>query len=30
VGDRALGHEDPGARAVVIWLQAILSAFDPS
>jgi len=26
VGDRALGTPDPGARAVVIWLEAVAGA----
>jgi dihydroxyacetone kinase len=26
IGERAMGHMDPGARAVVIWLQAIAEA----
>ena len=25
LGDRALGHPDPGAEAVALWLQAIAS-----
>jgi dihydroxyacetone kinase len=27
VGDRALGHPDPGAYAVALWLRAIAAAF---
>ncbi|PQV44331.1 dihydroxyacetone kinase subunit DhaK [Paraburkholderia sp. BL21I4N1] len=27
VGDRALGHVDPGAQAVALWLAAIASAY---
>ncbi len=26
VGERALGHPDPGAYAVAVWLKAIASA----
>jgi dihydroxyacetone kinase len=26
LGNRAIGHVDPGAQAVVVWLEAILSA----
>jgi dihydroxyacetone kinase len=28
LGDRVLGHEDPGARAVVVWLAAVAGALD--
>jgi dihydroxyacetone kinase len=27
LGDRALGHPDPGAEAVVIWLEAVAGQF---
>jgi dihydroxyacetone kinase len=29
LGKRVLGHPDPGARAVVVWLEAIAAAVDP-
>src|SRR6185437_14283647 len=29
LGDRALGHVDPGAEAVVIWLSAVHHALSP-
>lgn len=28
LGDRVLGHPDPGARAVAIWLRALTTALD--
>jgi dihydroxyacetone kinase len=28
LGDRVLGHPDPGAQAVALWLTAIATAFD--
>lgn len=30
LGDRVLGHPDPGARAVALWLRAIANALIPS
>lgn len=27
LGERALGSEDPGARAVTVWLRALVQAF---
>ena len=30
LGQRALGHSDPGAAAVVIWLRAIIIAWETS
>jgi dihydroxyacetone kinase len=30
LGDRALGHVDPGAEAVAIWLAAVQHALAPS
>jgi dihydroxyacetone kinase len=27
LGDRALGHPDPGAAAVAIWLRGVASVF---
>jgi dihydroxyacetone kinase len=30
LGDRALGHADPGAEAVAIWLAAVQHALAPS
>jgi dihydroxyacetone kinase len=29
LGDRVLGHPDPGAKAVAIWLRATLEALFP-
>jgi triose/dihydroxyacetone kinase / FAD-AMP lyase (cyclizing) len=26
LGDRAIGHKDPGATAAAIWLRALVSA----
>ena len=26
LGDRALGHPDPGAEAVAVWLRAVSSS----
>jgi dihydroxyacetone kinase len=26
LGDRAIGHQDPGATAAAIWLRAVVSA----
>ena len=30
LGDRALGHPDPGAVAVAIWLRAVAKSFEPT
>jgi triose/dihydroxyacetone kinase / FAD-AMP lyase (cyclizing) len=30
LGDRALGHPDPGAEAVAIWLAAVQHALSPT
>jgi triose/dihydroxyacetone kinase / FAD-AMP lyase (cyclizing) len=29
LGDRVLGHPDPGARAVSIWLRAVCESLFP-